>query len=196
MGQSDSQATDAAKPQSHSDGVGSYVWNALEHMSGVSTIKAIMHTETIENKLHDFKLIDDGTSGFNDLARKHVEDVLSGSQRKNLEHERDAYGTKLLLSGIPSIFSPGVPEKGPLMKQFDSTVDACVKEAQQRVERSMTSDEMKQYQDEAKTYQARQVEAAVLPFIKVEKGPMMLEYEKRFASVIKETNVSWQDKNS
>jgi hypothetical protein len=197
MGQTDARpGSDATNHPTLTESAGHYVWNALEHMSGASTIKAIMRTETVSNALHDFKLIDDGTAGFNDLARKHVEEKLNGSQRKNLENERDSYGNGLLLSGIPSIFSPEVPEKGPLMKQFDSTVDSCVKEAQKRVERGMTSDEMKQYHDEVKSYELKQLECALIPGIKAEKGPMMLEYEKRFAAAIKQSNVSWQDKNS
>jgi hypothetical protein len=174
-------------------------WNALEHVTGISTVKAIFHTEKMENALHDFHIIDDGSSGYNDLARKHVEDSLSGSQRKNLENERDEHSHGLIWSAIPLPFMPDTPDKGPLMKQFDEKADACVKEAKQNVERAMTSDEMKQFHDEQSAYENAQIAqdftAGLWPG-SPKKGPMMIEYDKRVAERLKETGVDWQDKDS
>jgi hypothetical protein len=174
-------------------------WNALQHVTGISTIKAVFHTEKVENALHDFQLIDDGTSGFNDLARQHVDKTISGTQRKNLEDEREHHGWGLVFSAVPLPGMPDTPDKGPLMKQFDEKVDDCVKEAKQRVERGMTSDEMKQLHDEKSSYWWSQVANDTTLGLwpgSATKGPMMLEYEKRVAKVMEETGVSWQDKNS
>jgi hypothetical protein len=203
MGWTESQPTtnDKAPPaEKHESSTWGSIWNAIEHQTGISTIKAIMHTETAENYFHDFKLIDDGRHDFNDSARKQIEKSLNGEQMKHLEEERDDYRNKLLVSAIPSIFAPARPEKGPLMKEFDKQTDEIVKNAEERVQRNMTGEEMKKYRSEVEQYKNAQIASAVLVGMVFkdapEPGPMMKEYEKRVLAEIDKSGVSWTNKRN
>lgn len=201
MGIENEKSGDGNKTESPSmtDTVMREGWNALQHASGISTVKAIFKTETVDNFLHDFQLVDDGTSGYKDLARKHVEESLNGSQRKNLEKERDSHDWKLFFSAVPVPGMPDTPDKGPLMKQFDERADEVVQKAKRRVDQEMTSDEAKKYHDEQNSYWWSQVANDVTLGLwpgSAEKGTMMKEYDKRVERAMKETSIDWSDKNA
>jgi hypothetical protein len=197
MGQEVQNQGDGGKSASSNDGISfSDVWSGVEKMTGIQAARALFRTEAVSNFVDDFRLLDDGRGSFNDAARKSIEDKLSADQLKKLNDERSDYNKGLMWGSIPSVFAPDLPDKGPLMQKFEKKTDEVVATAEKRAREGMSGKEQKQLDEEVAKYKREQIQASLIVGMLAskppEKGPMMLEYEKRVLKQIDSAYVNWE----
>lgn len=180
------------------------LWDGMKEYTGIAKLERIGTLAGVgPDTLKDFYSFDDGKGSFDDAAKTHVENSMNGLQREKLEKERDQYRED---SVRYALLGGKEPVKGPMMQEFDKEVARAREQAEKQVKAAMTSQEMKQYLEEAKWYRAQQALGAPLfggPGIggpalialgAIEKGPAMQEYEKRVQAQIQRQPVRWDGK--